>query len=72
MWLRDLPDLNLPEAEGRRFLQGQRIQVSDSSEGDVKVFADDCLLGTAALKPGMNRMVLHPSKILPSAQEKLL
>ncbi|MES0371518.1 MAG: tRNA pseudouridine(55) synthase TruB [Mariprofundaceae bacterium] len=72
MWLRDLPDLILPETDGRRFLQGQRIQVGDSSEGDVKVFADDCLLGTATLKPGMKRMVLHPSRILPSAQEKLL
>ncbi|MDX8404492.1 MAG: tRNA pseudouridine(55) synthase TruB [Mariprofundaceae bacterium] len=80
MWLRDLPDLNLPQADGRRFLQGQRIQVgdglsevlNDKRQGDVKVFAADCLLGTAALKPGMKRMVLHPSRILPSAQEKLL
>lgn len=76
MWLRDLPDLNLPEADGRRFLQGQRIQVSDGlgdgEQGDVKVFADGCLLGTAELKPGLKRMVLHPSRILPSAQEKLL
>lgn len=76
IWLRDLPDLNLAEADGRRFLQGQRIQLSDrlnnEEQEDVKVFADDCLLGTAALKPGMKRMVLHPSRILPSAQEKLL
>lgn len=72
MWLREFPDLNLPSEDGRRFLQGQRIQVSDTRTGSVKVFADEELLGTAELKPGMKCMVLHPSKILPSAQEKLL
>ena len=71
-WLREFPDLNLTSDEGRRFLQGQRIQVSDTRAGSVKVFADEELLGTAELKPGMRCMVLHPSKILPSAQEKLL
>ncbi len=71
-WLRDLSDVNLEAAEGKRFLQGQRIQVNDDLQGFVKVFADHCLLGTADLKPGMKRMVLHPSRILPSAQEKLL
>ncbi len=71
-WLRELPDVHLGEADGRRFLQGQRIQVGDSLQGHVKVFAGHCLLGTAELKPGMKRMVLHPSRILPSAQEKLL
>jgi len=72
IWLREFPDLNLSHDEGRRFLQGQRIQVSDTRAGSVKVFADDELLGTAELKPGIKCMVLHPSKILPSAQEKLL
>ena len=71
-WLREFPDLKLSHDEGRRFLQGQRIQVSDTRAGSVKVFADEELLGTAELKPGMKCMVLHPSKILPSAQEKLL
>ena len=71
-WLREFPDLNLSHDEGRRFLQGQRIQVSDTRSGSVKVFADDELLGTAELKQGMKCMVLHPSRILPSAQEKLL
>lgn len=71
-WLREFPDLHLSPDEGRRFLQGQRIQVSDTRTGSVKVFADEELLGTAELKPGMKCMVLHPSKILPSAQEKLL
>lgn len=74
-WLRDLPDVCLDVSEGRRFLQGQRIQtgdLSDKVQGHVKVFADHCLLGTAELKPGLKRMVLHPHRILPSAQEKLL
>jgi len=72
VWLREFPDLNISHDEGRRFLQGQRIQVSDTRAGSVKVFADEELLGTAELKQGMKCMVLHPSKILPSAQEKLL
>jgi len=71
-WLRDLPELSLSVEEGRRFLQGQRIQVNDKMEGKVQVSSGQCLLGTAELKPGLNRMVLHPSRILPSAQEKLL
>jgi len=71
-WLRDLPKLTLPAEEGRRFLQGQRIQVSDVMEGAVQVSSEGALLGTAELKPGLNRMVLHPCRILPSAQEKLL
>jgi len=72
LWLRDLSELSLPAGEGRRFLQGQRIQISDEREGMVKVSSDGCLLGTAELKPGLNQMVLHPVRILPSAQEKLL
>ncbi len=72
MWLREFPDVMLSPEDGRRFLQGQRIQVSDTHVGHVKVFANRELLGTAELKPGMKSMVLHPSRILPSAQEKLL
>jgi len=71
-WLRDLPDVRLSPEEGRRFLQGQRIQVSDTISGAVKVFAGQELLGTAEMKPGMKRMVLHPVRILPSAQERML
>jgi len=71
-WLRELPEVHLSDEESRRFLQGQRIQVSDEMAGRVKVSSSECLLGTAELKPGLNRMVLHPSRILPSAQEKLL
>jgi len=72
LWLRDFPDVELDVDQGRRFLQGQRIQVDDTLTGHVKVFTEQELLGTAELKPGMRCMVLHPSKILPSAQEKLL
>jgi len=71
-WLRELPDVNLQPDQGRRFLQGQRLQVSGTLQGRVKVFADHALLGTAELKPGMKCMVLHPARILPSAQERLL
>ncbi|MCF7821075.1 MAG: tRNA pseudouridine(55) synthase TruB [Mariprofundaceae bacterium] len=71
-WLRDLPEIALPIEEGRRFLQGQRIQVSDKIEGMVQVSSEGAMLGTAELKPGLKRMVLHPARILPSAQEKLL
>jgi len=71
-WLRDLPEVSLPVEEGRRFLQGQRIQVSNVTQGMVQVSSAGTLLGTAELNPGMKSMVLHPSRILPSAQEKLL
>jgi tRNA pseudouridine55 synthase len=71
-WLRDLPKLSLPIEEGRRFLQGQRIQMNNEIEGMVQVSSEGVMLGTAELKPGLKRMVLHPSRILPSAQEKLL
>ncbi len=71
-WLHALPKLSLPVEEGRRFLQGQRIQVSDEIEGMVQVCSEGAMLGTAELKPGLKRMVLHPVRILPSAQEKLL
>jgi tRNA pseudouridine55 synthase len=71
-WLHDLPKVSLSIEEGRRFLQGQRIQVSDEMEGMVQVSSEGIMLGTAELKPGLKRMVLHPAKILPSAQEKLL
>jgi len=71
-WLRDLPMVALSIEEGRRFLQGQRIQTSDEMEGMVQVSSEGTMLGTAELKPGLKRMVLHPARILPSAQEKLL
>jgi len=75
-WLRDLDRQILSEEDGRRFLQGQRIQLkgteTDAAEKIVAVFSADMLLGTGILKPGMRHMVLHPARIMPSAQKRLL
>ena len=74
-WLRNFPRQELSSDEARRFVQGQRVQLENQTthaDGDserVAVFAGQCLLGTADLKPGMRRIVLHPARILPSAQE---
>ncbi|NWF39301.1 tRNA pseudouridine(55) synthase TruB [Mariprofundus sp. NF] len=73
-WLRNLSPLQLSVDEARRFLQGQRIQLMSTSENederDVAVFEGDTLLGTGTLKAGMKHMVVHPARILPSAQDK--
>ena len=74
-WLKDLPSVRLDPAESRRFLLGQRLPVRDdrTSIGLVAVYGDGILLGTAELRPGEGgHVVLHPSRILPSAQERYL
>jgi len=71
-WLRHLPTILLQKAEARRFVQGQRIQMDSEIQGEVTVFFEDILLGTSVMEPGMYRMVLHPARILPSAQQRLL
>jgi len=75
-WLRDFEQQKLSPEDGKRFLHGQRIQLKDSAlvadETEVAVFSGDQLLGTGVLKPGMRHMVLHPAKIMPSAQKRLL
>jgi len=71
-WLRDLPEIQLPETDARRFVQGQRIQIDSEIQSEVSVFFDNILLGTGRMEPGMYRMVLHPKKALPSAQQRLL
>jgi tRNA pseudouridine55 synthase len=77
-WLRNFPRQELSSDEARRFVQGQRIQIdgqnlcADGNCKRVAVFADRNLLGTGDLKPGMRRIVLHPARILPSAQEMFL
>jgi len=75
-WLRGLGRQALTADDGRRFLQGQRIQLrqteADAEEENVAVFCDEMLLGTGVLKSGMRHMVLHPGKILPSAQKRWL
>ncbi|TLS66721.1 tRNA pseudouridine(55) synthase TruB [Mariprofundus erugo] len=78
MWLRAMPAVRLDAAMGRRFLQGQRIQLPattacpDPGDGEISVmlFVGDDLLGTGELKSGHHRVVLHPSRILPSAQQR--
>jgi len=75
-WLRDFEHQALRGDEVKRFLHGQRIQLKDTETGipetDVAVFSDDVLLGTGALKGGMRHMVLHPVRIMPSAQKIFL
>ncbi|HKI61437.1 MAG TPA: tRNA pseudouridine(55) synthase TruB [Mariprofundaceae bacterium] len=72
LWLRDLHRCELSEEQARRFLQGQRLQLDEKYSGEASVFCHDMLLGNAELKPGMKKMVLHPLRILPSAQEYFL
>lgn len=75
-WLHDFDHLSLADEETRRFLQGQRIQLKDTDvdaeEKNVAVFSGSTLLGTGMLKGGMRHMVLHPDKIMPSAQKMFL
>ena len=72
-WLRNLSRLEISAADAKRFLQGQRIQLKASSgdeqEIDVAVFEGETLLGTGCIKSGLNHMVLHPARLLPSVQE---
>jgi tRNA pseudouridine55 synthase len=74
-WLRDFSRQELSSDEAKRFVQGQRIQLggqnlrTDENCKRVAVFANRNLLGTGDLKPGMRRIVLHPVRIIPSAQE---
>jgi len=71
-WLRHLSQVSLHKQEAQRFIQGQRIQMDTELQGEVTVFFEDVLLGTGSMKPGMYRMVLHPARILPSAQQRFL
>ncbi|MDQ6986828.1 MAG: tRNA pseudouridine(55) synthase TruB [Mariprofundaceae bacterium] len=83
-WLRHLPSLALSQENARRFAHGQRIQLDQSAdsdaEGEVAVFyvvgnaavtENSMFLGTASIKPGMHRMVLHPLRVLPSSLQRL-
>ncbi|GAV20901.1 tRNA pseudouridine55 synthase [Mariprofundus micogutta] len=75
-WLRDYERVELQNADIKRFLHGQRIQLrnteADNKEMNVAVFAGDMVLGTGLLKAGMRHMVLHPARILPTAQKRYL
>jgi len=79
-WLREMPEVALAEALASRFVKGQRIQLptepGQPDPGDqelpVRVFSGEQLLGTGILKSGHHRTVLHPSRILPSAQQRYI
>jgi tRNA pseudouridine55 synthase len=74
-WLERLSVVRLDSGQTRRFLLGQRLRMEDSPifKGLVAVYGDGILLGTAELRPGDGECaVLHPSRILPSAQERYL
>jgi len=77
-WLRDFERLDLANDAAKRFLHGQRIQLittaidSAAEDKNVAVFAADTVIGTGTLKAGMRHMVLHPARILPSAQQRYL
>jgi tRNA pseudouridine55 synthase len=74
-WLKGLPSVRLDATLSRRFLLGQRLPMPDgqASSGLVAAYGDGILLGTAELRPGEGtHMVLHPCRILPSAQEQYL
>jgi len=80
-WLRHLPRLKLQQADALRYAQGQRIQLSRGNEGEYAVFcaadpstpdAEPLLLSTGIIKPGIQRMILHPLRVLPSALPGLM
>ncbi len=79
-WLRDFERLDLADDQAKRFLHGQRIQLkstalpvdSHEDEKTVAVFAHDSVIGTGDLKAGLRHMVLHPARILPTAQKRYL
>ncbi len=84
-WLRDFERLDLCGEHIKRFLHGQRIQLKSTTiemavnaseqgvaEKKVAIFADNAVIGTADLKAGLRHMVLHPVRILPTAQKRYL
>ncbi|MDX8390107.1 MAG: tRNA pseudouridine(55) synthase TruB [Mariprofundaceae bacterium] len=72
-WLKDLPSIDLDDAFAQRFVQGQRLQLEedhhDADSNLAAVYLNGQILGTGTIKQGQFRPVLHPARILPSAQE---
>jgi tRNA pseudouridine55 synthase len=68
-WLRDFTVYEVDKIDAQRFLNGQRIQLDTQVVGRVSVLSQGILLGIGELKQGMKRIVLHPMRILPSAQK---
>lgn len=70
-WLHDLPRIDLAEPLARRFLQGQRVPCETDTDALAAIFCGPLLLGTAEVVRGGERPVLHPKRILPSAQRSI-
>jgi len=71
-WLSHLPRLELPAELAIRFVQGQRLPLEHPGhDNEAAIFCEERLLGTGRIKPGLSGLVLHPGKVLPSAQEML-
>jgi len=71
VWLRNLPQIQLEEADAKRFVQGQRLsKLCDvANEAVCCIHYDDLVLGTAIYNQG--KVVLQPERVLPSSQEIL-
>ncbi len=76
-WLRDMDSLLLDAEEALRFSRGQRIALDADvcAGGEILVLArenPEFVLGVGALAMGRTgRPVLHPKRVLPSAQQWL-
>lgn len=71
-WLGHLPHLELASDLAHRFIQGQRLPLEKGVSDRVTVFFESHLLGTGSIRPGFSGHVLHPDRVLPSAQRLLL
>ena len=71
-WLGHLPRVELARDLALRFMQGQRLPLDNQDPDEaVAVFFEGELLGTGEVKPGFSGQVLHPVRVLPSAQALL-
>lgn len=70
-WLHDLAEITLAIEEARRFVQGQRLSRSCDvgHESLCCVTYEGVMLGTATYDEQLH--VLHPQRVMPSAQEML-
>jgi len=71
-WLQAYPRLDLGPDEAVRFVQGQRLPVESVSGETVTVFHGCLLLGMGRVTSGTRAGILHPTHVLPSAQERML
>jgi len=71
-WLGDMPRVDLEDDLARRFLHGQRLPVQKLDQGLVAVYHGHILLGIAEARGAEGMTVLHPKRILPSAQRRFM